>query len=94
LGLAFNQLVHTGVIDLVRLIELFSTNPAKIFRLHGRGSLKPGSEADITVLDPSLDWEYSNSDSRSKSRNSPFDATRFHGAAVATFVGGKLVYKR
>ena len=93
-GLAFNELVHKGIIDLVRLVELCSTNPAKIFRLDGRGSLKPGSIADITLLDPNHVWKYSNSDSRSKSRNSPFDGWSFTGCAVAAFVGGKLAYQR
>ena len=93
-GLAFNELVHKGIIDLVRLVELCSTNPAKIFRLDGRGSLKPGSVADITLLDPNLVWKYSNSDSRSKSRNSPFDGWSFTGCAVAAFVGGRLAYQR
>lgn len=93
-GLAFTELVHTGLIDLVRLIELFSTNPAKIFRLAGRGTLRPGSSADVTILDPTLDWTYFNADSRSKSKNSPYDGRKFHGAAVATIVGGRIVYQR
>ncbi len=93
-GLSFIELVHTGLIDLVRLIELFSTNPAKIFRLAGRGTLRPGSSADVTILDPTLDWTYFNADSRSKSKNSPYDGRKFHGAAVATIVGGRIVYQR
>lgn len=93
-GLAFNELVHKGVIDLVRLVEMCSANPAKIFGLPGRGTLKPGSAADISILDPNLIWTYSNSGSASKSRNTPFDGWQFHGAAVATFVGGQLVFQR
>ena len=93
-GLAFTQLVHTGIIDLVRLVELCSTNPARIFKLGNRGTLKVGSIADITILDPDLVWTYSNSESRSKSRNSPFDGRSFRGAAVLTIVGGKVVYRR
>jgi dihydroorotase len=93
-GLAMTELVHKGIIGLERLIELCSTNPAKILRLNGRGSLKPGSLADITILDPDLEWTYSNSESRSKSRNSPFDGRRFRGAAVATIVSGRFVFKR
>ena len=93
-GLAFTELVHKGVIDLVKLVELCSTNPAKIFKLEGRGTLKPGSHADVTILDPQLDWTYRNADSKSKSKNCPFDGRQFQGAAVATIVGGKLVYKR
>jgi dihydroorotase len=93
-GLAFSELVHKGLIDLVRLVELFSANPARLYRLAQRGTLKPGSHADITLLDPTLDWTYRNSDSRSKSKNSPYDGRVFHGAAVATIVGGRIVYKR
>jgi dihydroorotase len=94
IGLAFNELVHKGVIDLVRLVELCSTNPAKIFRLKNRGTLKVGSIADITILDPELNWTYKNSESKSKSKNSPFDNWEFTGAAVATIIGGKIVYRK
>jgi dihydroorotase len=93
-GLAFNELVHKGVIDLVRLVELCSANPAKIFRLKNRGTLKVGSIADITILDPELHWTYKNSDSKSKSKNSPFDNWVFTGAAIATIIGGKIVYRK
>ena len=93
-GLAFTELVHKGVIDLVRLVEMCSANPARILKLEGRGTLKPGSHADVTILDPTLEWTYRNADSRSKSRNSPFDGRSFTGAAVATIVGGKIVYTR
>ncbi|MBK6748618.1 MAG: dihydroorotase [Pyrinomonadaceae bacterium] len=94
LGLAFNELVHKGVIDLVRLVQLCSTNPAKIFRLKERGTIRPGSIADITIIDPDLQWTYRNADSKSKSRNSPFDGWQFTGGAVATIVGGRIVYRR
>jgi dihydroorotase len=93
-GLAFNQLVHKGIIDLLRLVEMCSTNPAKIFKLANRGTLKPGSIADITIIDPNLDWTYNASDSRSRSRNTPFDGWQFQGAAVATIVGGRVIYQK
>ena len=94
IGLAFNELVHKGVIGLARLVEMCSTNPARIFRLKDRGTLAPGSYADVTIIDPDLEWTYTNAESRSKSRNSPFDGWQFRGAAVATIVGGRIVYKR
>ena len=93
IGLAFNELVHKGVIDLVRLVEMCSTNPARIFKLQDRGTLTPGSLADVTIIDPTRTWTYNNAKSRSKSRNSPFDGWTFHGRAVATIVGGKIVYR-
>jgi dihydroorotase len=94
IGLAMTELVYKGIISLERLVELYSANPAKILRLDGRGSLKAGSVADITILDPDREWTYINSESRSKSRNSPFDGREFRGAAVATIVGGRFVFKR
>jgi len=93
-GLAFNELVHKGIVDLVRLVELCSSNPAKIFKLKNRGTLRAGSIADITILDPDFTWIYKAIDSKSKSKNSPFDDWKFTGAAVATIVGGKIVYRK
>jgi dihydroorotase len=93
-GLAFEKLVHTGTIDLQRLVELFSTNPARIFNLKNRGTLKVGSIGDVTILDPDLKWTYRVAETKSKSKNSPFDGWSFTGAAVATIVGGRIVYRR
>jgi dihydroorotase len=93
-GLSLTELVHKGVIGLERLVELCSANPAKILRLEGRGTLKAGSIADITILDPDGEWTYTVSESRSKSRNSPFNRRRFRGGVAATIVGGKTVYKK
>jgi dihydroorotase len=92
-GLAFNELVHKGVIGLERLVAMCSTNPARIFHLDGRGTLKPGSIADITLIDPQMEWTYRNAESRSRSRNSPFDGWQFTGRAVATIVGGRVVFQ-
>ena len=94
IGLAFKELVHKGIIDLVKLVELCSSNPAKIFRLQNRGILKTGSFADVTIIDPELKWTYRNTDSKSKSKNSPFDGWEFTGGVIATIVGGKMVYRR
>ncbi len=94
IGLAFDKLVHTGIIDLVRLVEMCSTNPAKIFSLENRGTLQVGSIADVTILDPNLNWIYDVSKTKSKSKNSPFNGWKFQGCAVATIVGGKIVYNR
>src|SRR5918998_1143993 len=93
-GLALDRLVHTGVVSLERLVELCSTNPARIFRLEGRGTLRPGAWADVTVLDPDLEWTFDAARSKSKSRNTPFDGRTMRGAPVATFVAGRLVYQR
>lgn len=93
-GLALDRLVHRGVIDLARLVELFSTNPARILKLEGRGSLRPGSHADVTILDPDTRWTFQASLSKSKSRNTPFDGWTFQGAPVASIVSGRIVHKK
>lgn len=90
-GLAFD-LVHAGVIDLERVVQMCSTNPARIFGLADRGSLKPGAHADVTLLDVNYSWVFDVKQSKSKSRNTPFNGRTMHGAAVATIVGGRLVY--
>lgn len=90
-GLAFD-LVHNGLIDLERLVQMCSTNPARIFGLTDRGSLKANAFADVTILDPQLEWVFDANRSKSKSRNTPFHGRTMHGAAVATIVGGRLVY--
>lgn len=92
-GLAFTELVHRGVIDLVRLVELCSTNPARLLSLAGRGTLTPGSFADITILDPAKKWTFHVSESLSKSKNTPFDGREFIGKAVATIVNGIIVFR-
>lgn len=94
LGLAMQELVHKGVIDLQRLVEMCSANPAKIFRLSDRGTLMPGSIADITIIDPDLEWTYDLGETRSKSKNSPFGGRSFTGGTVATIIGGKIVFQR
>jgi dihydroorotase len=93
-GLAFQRLVHPGLITLERLVELFSVNPARIFRLEGRGTLRPGAHGDVTVLDPDQRWTFDAARSKSKSRNTPFDGWAFQGAATATIVAGRVVYRR
>ena len=90
-GLAF-ELVHRGLIDLERVVAMCSTNPARIFGLAERGSLKKGAHADVTILDPQHRWVFDVSRSKSKSRNTPFHGRAMQGAAVATIVGGRLVY--
>jgi dihydroorotase len=91
-GLAFERLVHGGIVSLARLVELCSVNPAKIFKLAERGTLRVGAHGDVTILDPEHVWTFKASHSKSKSRNTPFDNWTMRGAAVATIVGGRVLY--
>ncbi len=91
-GLTFEWLVRPGHISLPRMVELFTTGPAKVLQLD-RGGLGIGAPGDVTVLDPEREWTYDVNKSQSKSRNSPFHGRAFRGAAVATIVGGRVVYR-
>jgi dihydroorotase len=79
-------------LSLDRLVELFSTGPQQIMKVDPWG-LYAGSVADLTVIDPNREWTYDVAQSRSLSRNSPFDGWTFRGKAVLTVVGGKVVYE-
>lgn len=92
-GLALDRLVHPGTISLERLVELCSVNPARIFNLEARGTLRKGAWGDVTILDPELVWTFDASQSKSKSRNTPFDGWTLRGAAVATIVRGRVLYR-
>ncbi len=93
LAVTLKTLVHSGRITLMRLIELFTTGPARVLGLN-RGRLEPGASADLTLFDPELVWTYDVNRSLSKSKNSPFDGWTFRGAAVATVVKGRIVWRR
>ncbi|HEY0005516.1 MAG TPA: dihydroorotase [Pyrinomonadaceae bacterium] len=92
-GLALDRLVHQGVINLERLVELCSVNPARIFNLRERGTLRKGAWGDVTILDPDLVWTFDAAQSKSKSRNTPYDGWTMRGAAVATINAGRIVYR-
>jgi dihydroorotase len=90
-SICLDRLVHGGVIPLSRLVELMSVGPARILRLQ-RGTLRPGSDADVTVLDLDRRIVVDPSKFLSKSRNTPFAGWRLRGAAVMTLVGGRVVH--
>jgi dihydroorotase len=90
--LALDKLVHTGLIRLPRLVELMSTNPARILRVPG-GGLTQGAPADITVLAPDMKVRIRASELRSRSKNTPFDGWELRGGVAATLVGGRTVFR-
>ena len=91
LGLSLEQLVHTGKISLMRMVELFTTGPARV--LGKERKLAAGELADITIFSLDRPWKYNVKESASKSRNSPFDGRAFKGGPVATIVAGKFVHR-
>jgi dihydroorotase len=93
LALAITKLHREHKIPLTRIVELFTTGPARVFDLRGRGSLSRGNFADVTIFDPKKRWTFEAAKSRSLSHNTPFDGWQFTGKVAATIVGGKIVFR-
>jgi dihydroorotase len=93
LALAITKLHREQKIPLTRIVELFTSGPARVVNLKGRGTLARGNHADVTIFDPKKRWTFDLGKSRSKSHNSPFDGWQLTGKVVATIVGGKIVYQ-
>ncbi len=87
------KLVEDGVLTLYQLIEKMSCNPSNILGL-SRATLKAGSIADITLIDPKMEWIVEADKLASKSKNSPWLGQKLNGGAAATIVSGKPVFKR
>ncbi len=93
LGLFLDLLVHKHrKIDIARLIEMYTVEPARLLKIHA-GTLSIGARADMTLIDPELEWTVRVNQFESASRNSPFDGWKLKGRAVRTIVSGKTVWK-
>ncbi|HUP23491.1 MAG TPA: dihydroorotase [Thermoanaerobaculia bacterium] len=90
-SLCLDRLVGRGLVPLRRLVELLSCAPARAFGLPG-GTLRPGSPADVTLIDLEREVVVAPSAFQSKSRNTPFAGWKLRGAPAGTVVGGKLVW--
>jgi dihydroorotase len=90
-SLALDRHVHGGVVGLPRLVDLFTTGPARILRLD-KGTLRVGVDADVTVLDLERTFVVEPASFRSKSANSPFGGWSLKGGPVMTIVGGRIVH--
>ena len=92
LGLFLDLLVHqTKAIGLPRLIEMLTLEPARLLGLD-RGTLSTGAPADVTLIDPDLEWTVDKEQSCSRSRNTPFHGREIKGRAVRTIVAGKTAW--
>ncbi|HEX9048207.1 MAG TPA: dihydroorotase [Verrucomicrobiae bacterium] len=91
LALSLMQLVQTKRLSLADMIAKFTINPARLLNLK-KGTLTAGADADVTVFDPQREWVFTPEDSASKSKNSPFFGWKLKGKALATIVGGKVVW--
>lgn len=86
------RLYHNGDVPLIRLAEVLSTAPARLFGLPG-GSLSPGAPADLAVIDLNEPWVVSESHIRSRSKNTCFEGARLQGRVLQTMVAGSTVFR-
>ena len=95
LGVILTFLVRPGLLTLNQAIEKMTIIPARIFGLDelGVGSLRPGIEADLTLIDLDKKWKVDASRFYSKGRNCPFDGWELYGKAILTLVDGRIVAK-
>lgn len=87
------QLVEEGALDLSTAISCLTCGPAQALKIP-RGTLVPGSVADITLIDPGYQWTVDATQLNSKARNTPFNGCEMTGAAMLTICGGQVTFER
>ena len=85
------ELVRTGVLTPLQMVEKMSYNPAKILGID-RGVLAPGKVADITVVNPTEEYDIDSNRFASKGKNTPFEGKHVYGKVLYTLVNGRVVY--
>ncbi len=93
LGLILTEFYHTRLLSLPMIVERMATNPARILKLKHKGTLTPGADADITIIDPDREWIVEEEELESKSNNSPFIGWKLKGRAMMTIVAGQVVWE-
>ena len=94
LGLSLRWLHKEWKMPLGRVLSLLSAHPAALLNLKGRGTLTVGSFADVVVFDPKAEWVYNARETKSKSRNTPFDGWTMQGKVRWTISEGRIAYSR
>ena len=92
LGLCLRWLHGEWKMPLGRVLSLLSAQPAALLGLKGRGTLTVGSHADVVILDPKKEWTFAAKDSKSKSKNTPFDGWTMQGKVHYTISEGRVVF--
>ncbi len=92
-GLVWTELVHTGLLTPLQAVTCLTRNPARILGIP-KGTLAPGADADITIIDPELEEVVDPAKFVSKSRNTPFAGRRLKGLPRLTMVGGRVIMER
>jgi dihydroorotase len=85
--------VHAGRLGLDRLVDLVSAAPARLYQAHGKGAIRPGNDADFTIVDLKARRTIADDWLASKCGWSPFAGMRVTGWPVATVVRGGIVMR-
>ncbi|MCS7046142.1 MAG: dihydroorotase [Gemmataceae bacterium] len=85
-------LVGPGHLSWRQLIEKLTVAPARILGIE-QGTLQPGAEADVTIIDPEAEWTIDPSAFRSKSRNSPFTGMKVRSRIQTVLVAGEIRFE-
>ena len=85
--------VNNGKLSLNQLISLICENPVKIFGIKNKGYIKPGFDADFTIIDMNKKIVIKNENIESKCGWSPFNGFEFKGTPVSTIIAGKIKMK-
>jgi dihydroorotase len=93
LALVITKLIDTKTLTPGEAVEKLTSAPAKILNLAGKGTLKPGADADVVIVDPKAGWTVDAAKFASKSRNTPFNGWQLKGKVQFTIVAGKVVVK-
>lgn len=92
-GVVLTRLAHEGRVPVSRLIAAMTVAPARILGIN-RGTLTPGVDADVTLIDPEATWTCDPREFASKGRATPFEGWTMRGRVVMTLVGGRIVFER
>ena len=91
LSVALTELFHKKVLTKRKLVERMSAAPAALLGLKGKGTLAPGADADLAIVDPDAVWTPA-APFHSKSRNTPFSGRRLKGRVLTTLSAGRVVH--
>lgn len=93
LPLVIQKLIEPGLLTWSEAISKLTEHPARLLNLERKGSLKPGCDADVTIIDPRAEWVIDAARFHSKSRNSPFHGWKVRGKAHTVIVAGEVRYR-
>ena len=85
------EMVRNGTVEMEYIIRCLTVNPARILRLHDRGTLSVGADADVTVFDPEKEWVVTEECLHSKGPNNPYIGETMKGKVTLSIIGGEIV---